>query len=194
MHGPGPAWALRASLRRPHLKTQAEAPFVPTEGVALLPIPYYGLVEMQGADQPRVRSVYTGHPWEAEAAYCRAKRIGEAIVVSGTVAVGSEGEVIGPGDVYLQTQACLERIRKALQQLGADLRHVVRTRSYVTDITRFDAFARAHREAFDGIDPAATCVEVTRLVHPALLVEIEVDAIAPERALPSTGSRKLPAR
>lgn len=124
-----------------------------------------------------IKNVYTGRPWEVKAAYCRAKRIGNAIVVSGTVAVDEAGNVIGPGDLHRQTQACLQRIRVALQQLGADLSDVVRTRAFVTDITRFDEYARAHREAFEGVDPAATCVEVARLIRPEFLVEVEVDAM-----------------
>ena len=124
-----------------------------------------------------IRNVYTGRPWEAKAAYCRAKRVGNTIVVSGTVAVNEAGDVIGPGDLYLQTQACIRRIQAALQQLEAELSDVVRTRAFVTDIARFEEFARAHREAFAGVDPAATCVEVARLIRPEFLVEIEVDAI-----------------
>src|SRR5262245_27892373 len=124
-----------------------------------------------------IKNVYTGRPWEAKAAYCRAKRVGNTIVVSGTVAVDEDGRVIGAGDLYRQTQACIERMRGALQQLDADLSNVIRTRAFVTDIGRFEEFARAHREAFEGIDPAATCVEVSRLVAPEYVVEIEVDAI-----------------
>lgn len=124
-----------------------------------------------------IKNVYTGRPWEAKAAYCRAKRVGNSIFVSGTVAVNEAGDVIGPGDLYRQTQACIGRIQAALQQLEADLRDVVRTRAFVTDITRFEEFARAHREAFEGVDPAATCVEVARLIRPEFLVEVEADAI-----------------
>lgn len=110
-------------------------------------------------------------------AICSAKRVGNTIVVSGTVAVNEAGDVIGPGDLFLQTRACIQRIRAALQQLEAELSDVVRTRAFVTDIARFEEFARAHREAFEGIDPAATCVEVARLIRPEFLVEVEVDAM-----------------
>lgn len=121
-------------------------------------------------------SVYTGTPWEKTVAYCRAKRIGDLVWVSGTVAVDEVGNVVSPGDLYEQTSYALAKIARALNELGAEVRHVVRTRSFVTDIGRFDEFARAHREAFEGIDPVATCVEVHRLVAPELVVEIEVDA------------------
>ena len=124
-----------------------------------------------------IKNVYTGRPWESKAAYCRAKRVGNTIVVSGTVAADEAGNVIGAGDLYRQTQACIQRIQAALQQLDADLSDVIRTRSFVTDIARFEEFASAHREAFEGVDPAATCVEVTRLIRPEFLVEVEVDAL-----------------
>jgi enamine deaminase RidA (YjgF/YER057c/UK114 family) len=123
------------------------------------------------------KNVYSGTAWEPKVAYCRAKRVGNVIAVSGTVAVDEEGKVVGPGDLYVQTAFALKKIEKALRALDASLKDVVRTRTYVTDISRFDDFARAHREAFQGVDPAATCVEVARLVSPELVVEIEVDAI-----------------
>lgn len=123
------------------------------------------------------QNVYTGTPWEQKVAYCRAKRVGNFIAVSGTVAVDEKGNVVGDGDMYEQARYALAKIRKALVELGADLADVVRTRTFVTDVSEFEDFARAHREAFAGIDPVATCVEVQRLVSPELLVEIEVDAI-----------------
>jgi enamine deaminase RidA (YjgF/YER057c/UK114 family) len=122
-------------------------------------------------------SVYSGTPWEPQVAYCRAKRAGNIIAVSGTVAVDEQGRVVAPGDVYGQTAFALQKIEKALRGLEASLKDVVRTRTFITDVTRFEDFARAHREAFQGIDPAATCVEVSRLVSPDFLVEIEVDAV-----------------
>ncbi|HEX2485299.1 MAG TPA: RidA family protein [Myxococcota bacterium] len=123
------------------------------------------------------RSVYSGTAWEPQVAYCRAKRVGDLVFVSGTVAVDESGAVVGPGDVYVQALHAIRRIEHALQQLGGGLRDVVRTRTFLTDLARFDEFARAHREAFEGVDPAATCVEVSRLVASELLVEIEVDAV-----------------
>lgn len=126
------------------------------------------------------KNAYSGTPWEPKVAYCRAKRVGDTIVVSGTVAVDEQGEVIAPGDVYLQTAYAIKKIERALRELGASLRDVVRTRTFVTDISHFEQFARAHREAFEGIDPAATCVEVQRLISPGVVVEIEMDAIVPD--------------
>lgn len=123
------------------------------------------------------RSVYSGTPWEPRVAYSRAKRVGALVFVAGTVAVDERGEPVGPGNVYEQTRYAIRKIERALRELGAELRDVVRTRTFLTDINGFEEFARAHREAFEGIDPAATCVEVRRLVAPDLLVEIEVDAV-----------------
>ena len=125
-------------------------------------------------------NVYSGTPWEPKVAYCRAKRVGRTIVVSGTVAVDENGVVVAPGDLYAQTGYAIRKIGRALAQLGSGLGDVVRTRTFVTDIGRFDEFARAHQEAFAGIDPAATCVQVCALVSPDLVVEIEVDAIVDE--------------
>lgn len=121
--------------------------------------------------------MYSGSPWEQRVAYCRAKRVGNIIAVSGTVAVDEHGTAVAPGDLYAQTRYALEKIGRALGELGAGLGDVVRTRSFLTDLSRFDEFARAHRETFEGIDPAATAVEVSRLVSPEYVVEIEVDAI-----------------
>lgn len=126
------------------------------------------------------KSVYSGSPWEQKVAYCRAKRVGDVIVVSGTVAVDEQGKAVAPGDVYGQTLYALRKIERALIELGAELGHVVRTRTFLTDLGRFDEFARAHGEIFAGIDPAATAVEVSALVGPDFLVEIEVDAIVGE--------------
>lgn len=125
---------------------------------------------------------YSGAPWEKEVAYCRARRVGDHLFVSGTCAVDDAGNAVAPGDVYAQTRYALERIRRALEELGASLDDVVRTRTYLTDMSRFGDFARAHGEVFAGIDPAATCVEVSRLVRPDLLVEIEADAVVRPRA------------
>jgi enamine deaminase RidA (YjgF/YER057c/UK114 family) len=122
-------------------------------------------------------SVYTGTPWEQSVAYCRAKRVGSLIVVSGTVAVDDAGRVVAPGDLYAQARYAIDKIDRALRELGSGLQEVVRTRTFLTDITRFADFARAHQERFAGIDPVATCVEVARLVDPDCLIEIEMDAV-----------------
>jgi enamine deaminase RidA (YjgF/YER057c/UK114 family) len=123
------------------------------------------------------KNVYSGTAWEPKVAYCRAKRAGNIVAVSGTVAVDENGKVVGPGDMYAQTKYALKKIERAIGELGATLRDVVRTRAYVSDIGLFEEFARAHREAFEGIDPVTTCVEVSRLVAPEFVVELEVDAV-----------------
>jgi enamine deaminase RidA (YjgF/YER057c/UK114 family) len=123
------------------------------------------------------RRVYSGTPWEPKVAYCRATRVGNIVAVSGTVAVDEQGRAVAPGDVYQQSLYAIHRIERAIVELGGTLNDVIRTRAFITDISRFDDFARAHRECFTGIDPAATCVEVSRLVSPDLMIEIEADAI-----------------
>lgn len=123
------------------------------------------------------RSVYSGTPWEPLVGYCRAKRVGSLIFVSGTTAVDERGEVVGAEDVYAQAHYALTKIERALAELGATRADVVRTRTFLIDIDRFDDFARAHREFFAEVAPAASCVEVARLVAPGLLIEIEVDAV-----------------
>jgi enamine deaminase RidA (YjgF/YER057c/UK114 family) len=123
------------------------------------------------------KNVYSGTAWEPKVAYCRAKRVGNTIVVSGTVAVDEKGAAVAPGDLYAQTVYAFRKIERALKELGASMRDVVRTRAYVADITKFEDFARGHREVFEGIDPVTTCVEVSRLVGPEFVVEVEVDAI-----------------
>lgn len=123
------------------------------------------------------RSVYSGTEWETKVAYCRAKRVGDFIAVSGTVAVDEAGNVVGAGDVYAQTLFALRKVEAALVELGSQLQHVIRTRTFLTNLADFEQFARAHREVFQGIDPAASAVEVSALVDPRFLVEIEVDAV-----------------
>jgi enamine deaminase RidA (YjgF/YER057c/UK114 family) len=122
------------------------------------------------------RSVQTGAPWEEVAGYARAVRVGDTIWVSGTTAQGPDG-LVGKGDPGAQARRCLEIIDGALQELGASLRHVVRTRMFVTDITRWEPVARAHGEVFGSIRPATSMVEVKGLVDPEMLVEIEAVAV-----------------
>src|SRR6478736_1629962 len=125
----------------------------------------------------RIERVYSGTPWEPQVAYCRAKRMGNFIAVTGTTAVDAEGHIVSPGDAAAQAAFIFEKIRRALAELGATLENVIRTRMFVTDLSDFDGIARAHHAAFDGIDPAASCIQITALVDPALVIEIEVDAI-----------------
>ncbi|MEE9164179.1 MAG: RidA family protein [Thermoplasmata archaeon] len=124
--------------------------------------------------------VTTDTPWEAKVGYSRAVRAGPHVYVSGTTATDSEGKIVGKGDPYLQAVQAIGNIRAALEEIGSGLRDVVRTRMYVTDIGAWEAVGRAHGEAFGAIRPAATMVEVCRLVDPEMLVEIEVEAILPE--------------
>jgi len=125
--------------------------------------------------------VFSGAPWEGRVGYCRALRAGELIFVTGTAPVAEGGGVHAPGDAYAQTRRCLEIIDRALRGLGADLSAVVRTRLFVTDIARWEEYGRAHREAFGEHPPATSMVEVRSLIDPAMLIEIEADAVAPRR-------------
>ena len=122
----------------------------------------------------RIRS---GARWEPIVAYCRAVRAGRFIAVSGSAAVGPDGELVGEGDPYRQAQRCIEVISAALAEADAGLEDVVRTRMFVTDISHWEAFAKAHQEAFGEHPPATSMVEVTRLIDPGMLIEIEADAI-----------------
>lgn len=119
----------------------------------------------------------SGAPWESVAGYSRAVRVGAHIAVSGTAPVDDRGEVVGIDDPYRQAQRCIEIIALALQQSGAGLEHVVRTRMFVTDISLWQDFAKAHREAFKNIEPATSMIEVAKLIDPRMLIEIEADAI-----------------
>ncbi len=122
--------------------------------------------------------VFSGAPWEARVGYCRAVRAGERVFVTGTAAVAEGGGVEAAGGAYAQTVRCLAIVREALAALGVGMERVTRTRMFVTDIDRWEEYGRAHREAFGDHPPATTMVEVRRLIHPDMLVEIEADAVA----------------
>jgi len=123
------------------------------------------------------QNVSTGAPWESIVGYCRAVRVGPHVAVSGTAPLGDDGEVVGVGDAYIQAKRCIEIIEKALNEAGCGLADVVRTRMFVTDISQWEAIGRAHGEAFADIQPATSMVEVSQLIDPDMLVEIEADAI-----------------
>ena len=124
-----------------------------------------------------IQRTWTGAPWEREVGYCRALRTGDRILVTGTAPVDDDGSVHAPGDAEAQARRCFDLIERALADLGAEMRHVVRTRMYVTDITRWRAIGRAHAERFAEHPPVTTMVEVQALIHPDMLVEIEAEAV-----------------
>jgi enamine deaminase RidA (YjgF/YER057c/UK114 family) len=121
-------------------------------------------------------------PWEPIFGYSRAVRAGDWIAVSGTTSFDSSGQIVGYGQMYVQARQVIDNIAGALERAGATLGDVVRTRVFATDLTRFAEIARAHSERFGATPPASTAVEVRRLVHPDMLVEIEADAYAPAQA------------
>ncbi|KAA3664172.1 MAG: RidA family protein [Chloroflexi bacterium] len=123
------------------------------------------------------QNISSGAKWESIVGYSRAVRVGNRVHVAGTTAVTEDGNIVGPNDPYAQTIFILQKIEKALEEAGASMQDVVRTRMFVTNIDQWEAVGRAHGEYFRDVRPAATLVEVSRLITPDLLVEIEADAV-----------------
>jgi enamine deaminase RidA (YjgF/YER057c/UK114 family) len=122
------------------------------------------------------RKFSSGAKWESVVGYSRAVRVGDRIYVTGTTATDENSEVVGAGDAYAQTVQTIKNIERALKALDAGLENVVRTRMFVTDISRWEEYGRAHGEFFREIMPATTLVEVSKLIDPRMLIEIEADA------------------
>ena len=123
------------------------------------------------------RNFSSGSPWESVVGYSRAVRVGDHLYVAGTTATDNDGNVVGVGDGYAQAKFILTKIASVLKESGFEWKHVVRTRMFVTDISRWEEFGKAHGEFFGAVRPAATMVEVHKLIAPEHLIEIEVDAI-----------------
>lgn len=124
-----------------------------------------------------VERAFSGAPWEGKVGYCRAVRAGNHVFVSGTAPVNADGTLYGAGDPYAQATRCFEIIQKALETWKSENPVVVRTRMFVTDISLWEAFGRAHSQRFGHAPPATTMVEVRGLIDPGILIEVEADVV-----------------
>jgi enamine deaminase RidA (YjgF/YER057c/UK114 family) len=144
-----------------------------------------------------ISRISTNTPWEPIVGYSRLVRAGDFVAVSGTTATDARGLIVGPGQMYVQARQALANISAALARAGLGMHQVIRTRMFVTDIERFAEAARAHKEFFADTPPAATMVEVRRLAHPDMMIEIEADAYAGsasgKTAAPAQRASKKPA-
>lgn len=131
----------------------------------------------------KIQTASGGGRFEKIGAYSRAKRVGAFVYVAGTTAIEPSGKLHAPGDTYQQTVYAFQRIEKVLQEVGAEMRHVVRTRAFLTDIAEAKHFVKAHGEIFSGIEPVSTGVQAG-LTTPGMMIEIEVDAVVHDEAAP----------
>ena len=131
------------------------------------------------------RRASSGSPYEPQIGFSRGAREGRMVAISGTVALGPDGIIVGPGDAAKQARRCFEIIRESLEKLGADLSHVIRTRIFLLRIDDWKAVGAVHGEFFGNVRPACTMIQVSRLIGPDWLIEVEADAVIPSGDAPS---------
>jgi len=136
-----------------------------------------------------ISRISTNTPWEPLVGYSRLVRAGDLVAVSGTTATDDRGMIVGAGQMYVQARQALVNIRAAVERAGLTMHHVIRTRMFVTDMARFAEVARAHKEFFADSPPASTIVEVRRLAHPDMMIEIEADAYAGAATSPAASAK-----